>query len=139
VWDIYNILKQFKWNLEQRKKVTLHAQIRGIRKNKFMGIKSINILGTHPWATYSYMLEQGPTMLIGTTLVHLDLYFSTIFSKNIFEIYSIHHLEKKIQNFINIVMLRFTLKICWTYVILKHSNCVLCVFMFNYCLKTLIT
>jgi len=92
--------------------VTLHAQIRGIRKKKFMGIKSINILGTHPWATYSYMLEQGPTMLIGTTLVHLDLYFSTIFSKNIFEIYSIHHLEKKIQNFINIVMLRFTLKIC---------------------------
>jgi hypothetical protein len=28
-----------------------------------------------------------------TTLVHLDLYFSTIFSKNIIEIYSIHHFK----------------------------------------------
>jgi hypothetical protein len=84
--------------------------------------------------TYSYMLEQGLTMIIGATIVHLDFYFSTIFSKNILEIYSIHHLEKEnFQNFVNTIMLRFIFFEIQTYINM------LCVFIFNYCLKTLVT
>ncbi len=50
---------------------------------------------------------EGPTMLIGGTLAPLDLYFFIIFLKNILGIFSIHHLKKKIQSFVDSVMLRF--------------------------------
>jgi hypothetical protein len=86
---------------------------------------------------------EGPTMLVGGTFAPLELCFFTMFFKNSkiflenFQ-YIIFKIWKKIQIFVNSVMLRFILKNFHNYAKKKNSNSVFCVLLF-YFLKTLST
>jgi hypothetical protein len=80
----------------------------------------------------------GPTILLRATFTPRTYVFSLFFSKIFLESFQYINFYKKIQSFLNTIMLRFIFFKCQNYVILKNQI-VFCVLLFNYHLNALVT